>query len=609
MEACVDAKGADPKAHAATGIRAAFGLTSLAACLSRRVEAIAARCAGHAKAAPPRSVGMFHQLADSDGVIVGRNVAVEQLVLAFASRGQIRYTLFTPEDQVHTLRSRYAEHQRLAVLGHDALHTEDTLGEQPEFIAWHEPQFLTHEPFAVRAKMNGRYPITLGHHSLSYRELLHDRFLPLLLAKPRSYDSVICTSAAALETTRRLLEHTAERFNSAHATRLAYAGRLDHIPLPIDTERFRPRDRAAARASFGLRDDAFILLWIGRLSAIDKADLLPLVQVLARLSAANASRQIELICAGRQRKHERAADSLHDYAQQLGVGDRLRIIDDLKDGTEGGTEGGSEGSTEQLYSAADVFVSPSDNLQESYGITPIEAMACGLPQVVSDWNGYRDSVVDTQTGFLIPSYWATCHDALGGPLADSVRDHLVMAQAVALDLPVMQARLQQLLDQPELRRSMAEASRKRVIEQYGFTPVVARYEALWAELAEEAQAAPPADEKPSYRDIDYGAIFSHYPSTMLDPSQVLRLSSSGLALARGDQGLPLYYNARWKLFDESLLRRIVQGVFKMHEKDQGVSLQRMIQVIGKSRDGLRDTIIRHAMWLLKQGFLERDTKS
>ena len=40
-------------------------------------------------------------------------------------------------------------------------------------------------------------------------------------------------------------------------------------------------------------------------------------------------------------------------------------------------------------------------MQESFGLTPIEAMAAGLPRVISDWDGYRDSVNDGEDGFLI----------------------------------------------------------------------------------------------------------------------------------------------------------------------------------------------------------------
>src|SRR5258708_11547844 len=40
----------------------------------------------------------------------------------------------------------------------------------------------------------------------------------------------------------------------------------------------------------------------------------------------------------------------------------------------------------------------------------IEAMAAGVPQVVSDWSGYRDIVVHGETGFRVQTYWASCDD-------------------------------------------------------------------------------------------------------------------------------------------------------------------------------------------------------
>ena len=66
----------------------------------------------------------------------------------------------------------------------------------------------------------------------------------------------------------------------------------------------------------------------------------------------------------------------------------------------------------ELYNAADVFTSPIDNLQETFGLTPLEAMSCGVPQVVSDWDGYKDTVEDGITGFRIPVYWTDCQDDL-----------------------------------------------------------------------------------------------------------------------------------------------------------------------------------------------------
>ena len=57
--------------------------------------------------------------------------------------------------------------------------------------------------------------------------------------------------------------------------------------------------------------------------------------------------------------------------------------------------------------AADLFCSPADNLQETFGLSVLEAMASSLPVVASDWNGYRDLVLHGSTGWLVP-----CRDLL-----------------------------------------------------------------------------------------------------------------------------------------------------------------------------------------------------
>ena len=56
-------------------------------------------------------------------------------------------------------------------------------------------------------------------------------------------------------------------------------------------------------------------------------------------------------------------------------------------------DGRVPGVSQTAYAAADIFVSLSDNIQETFGLTPVEAMAAGLPVVASDWDGYRETIV------------------------------------------------------------------------------------------------------------------------------------------------------------------------------------------------------------------------
>jgi glycosyltransferase involved in cell wall biosynthesis len=54
--------------------------------------------------------------------------------------------------------------------------------------------------------------------------------------------------------------------------------------------------------------------------------------------------------------------------------------------------------------AADLFISLADNIQETFGLTPVEAMAAELPVLVTDWDGYRETVRDGMDGFRIPTW-------------------------------------------------------------------------------------------------------------------------------------------------------------------------------------------------------------
>src|ERR1700676_1499624 len=106
-----------------------------------------------------------------------------------------------------------------------------------------------------------------------------------------------------------------------------------------------------------------------------------------------------------------------------------------------------------LLASADVLLSPSDSVQESFGLTPIEAMSSGLPQIVADWDGYRDTVVDGEPGFRVPTYWTDCSGDLRdtGTISGWTFDHLCLGQSVAIDISKMCERIQLLADNEDLR--------------------------------------------------------------------------------------------------------------------------------------------------------------
>jgi glycosyltransferase involved in cell wall biosynthesis len=100
----------------------------------------------------------------------------------------------------------------------------------------------------------------------------------------------------------------------------------------------------------------------------------------------------------------------------------------------------------QLYSRADICVVPS-LWAEPFGMVAVEAMASGRPVVASKIGGLADSVVDGETGYLVPPGDAAA-------LADKLRV---------------------LLDDPQLRAEMGRRGRARVEESFSWPRIVQKH--------------------------------------------------------------------------------------------------------------------------------------
>ena len=174
----------------------------------------------------------------------------------------------------------------------------------------------------------------------------------------------------------------------------------------------------------------------------------------------------------------------------------------------------------QLFAAADVFVSPSDNIQESFGLTLLEAGAAGLPSVVSDWDGYRDLVEHETSGFLVPTLAPAATpllDCRARTLPDNIHQ-MYRAQQTAVDVPALAEALRRLVCDAPLRERMGRAARRRVLENFTWEGVIRRWLAFWDALRREPLS--PADEErartarhPAF--LRLGELFCGHPSACL----------------------------------------------------------------------------------------------
>lgn len=166
---------------------------------------------------------------------------------------------------------------------------------------------------------------------------------------------------------------TCERLTTAY--RFADS-KIEFVPHGVDTNRFYPRNQTRPEVS----DDKLSVLFVGRLVSRKRVGLA--IKALVTTESDN----VELLVAGTG-SHE---GRLRTLARNLNVDDNVTFLGYVPDG-----------DLPTLYSSADVFISPSS--YEGFGLTFLEAMACGTPVIGTGVGGIPDVIEDGKNGYIVSS--------------------------------------------------------------------------------------------------------------------------------------------------------------------------------------------------------------
>ncbi len=286
-------------------------------------------------------------------------------------------------------------------------------------------------------------------------------------------DVLFCSSRAGMRT----IEVYIEEVGRVLPPNLTYRPRRVLVPLGVTMPALQPEHRIKVRRRLKIGTGDSIVLFFGRLSQASKGDLGPLLVAFSLLCRREV--RAHLVIAGDD-SQTNEVPRLTALANELGCIHNLTIWPNP-----------SAIDKHMLYSGADIFVSPSDNLQETFGLTVAEALSYGLPAVVSDWDGYRDIVDDGETGFLVPSLFPSNVENL--ELRDcriSMVEEDSLAQSTTIDVPVLSDRIETLAQAPTLRKRMGIAARQSAERHFSWRVIVKRYEELWEESIQMAKAVP-----------------------------------------------------------------------------------------------------------------------
>ncbi|HZP56080.1 MAG TPA: glycosyltransferase [Dehalococcoidia bacterium] len=163
------------------------------------------------------------------------------------------------------------------------------------------------------------------------------------------------------------------------------------VPCGFDQAEFFPVSKALARVVLGLSPDERIILQLGRL--VPRKGVDNVIRGFARLTQRHNVAARLLIVGGECDDPE--SDATPELARLRGVARDAQVADLVQFIGRRGRE-----ALKYYYSAADIFVTTP--WYEPFGITPVEAMACGTPIVGANVGGIKFTVRDGETGYLVP---------------------------------------------------------------------------------------------------------------------------------------------------------------------------------------------------------------
>ncbi|WP_150267085.1 glycosyltransferase family 4 protein [Paenibacillus tepidiphilus] len=549
--------------------------------------------------------GYYLRESGSNETIYGRNVAAKELLVNFikhSSADELCFSYVKDMYQHHMIQRLYKKvgrdkqvHAKLRMINRIEMLQQNV--KIPSDVIHDCVEDLVHTAF-LRDKYSLKCPpISMTVHCASQPDSITTNLLPYLLSGLKPYDTIFCSSNSVKNVLSKQFEHLSGQFNELYGASLERQFRLDVVPLGIDADSFIRVDRDTAKMKLGISENSFVILYFGRVSAFFKGDLMPLIRVLKRLVDRNPQKNIRLIISGTENYEFHDYKYLRRYIQKLNLQDNIIIYENYE-----------SQHRNILFSAADVFTSPTDSVQETFGLTPIEAMACGTPQIVSDWDGYKETVRHGITGFLVPTYWSTCDgDISEFPQAvmdefysDKFYSHLLMGQSVAIDLKLYEHYFQLLLDNERLRQEMSDNSLRIFKQHYTMQKTISGYEQVWNELIQQ-KAAINGDSGKPYLDLfnnRYSEMFSEYPTRFLNATEPLRITELGGEVLLDQELVP------WHYAEEKILNEVhtALGLLALLKLAGCMNYDELVN--SYSGDLNADTVKRSVMWLLKHGFVE-----
>lgn len=287
----------------------------------------------------------------------------------------------------------------------------------PGYIAasrWPADVVYVHRPHPLAdlsTLMGPPRPTIVFHHADVQRQrIARVVYRPLALTVARRAVAAVVATEAGLR----------------HAADLGPAGRDKAVVIPfgVDAARFSPNPNPPRPPGFPIPEGGPVALFVGRLVSYKGLDVL--------LRAVEGS-ELHVVLVG----DGPLAEDLHRQVARRGLRQQVRLVGHV-----------DEAVLPAYHQAADYFVLPSTTPAEMFGISLLEAMACGRPLITTDLStGVREVNEHNVTGLVVP----------------------------AGDATALRAAMERLAGNPQLRERFGTLARRRVLERFTLEQMVAKH--------------------------------------------------------------------------------------------------------------------------------------
>jgi N-acetyl-alpha-D-glucosaminyl L-malate synthase BshA len=202
---------------------------------------------------------------------------------------------------------------------------------------------------------------------------------------------------------------------------------IDVIPNSIDESMYYPMRDERLKRHYGIEPDEIVVIHISNFRPVKRID-----DTIAAFAIASKDRAMRLLLVGDGPE----MGQTRRRAKELGIYDKIIFA-------------GKQEHVAQLLAISDIHLLLSE--KEAFGLVVLEAMAVGVPSVVSSAGGLPEVIQDGKTGFIVPTY----------------------------DVKAAADRIGQLADDATLREELAEEGIRDTRRRFDSNQVVRAYELLY----------------------------------------------------------------------------------------------------------------------------------